>query len=119
MLSSKKPVSRLKPTDLLPNPSRRDPRFDERCGKLNVDLFKKSYSFVTDLQTKERGMISEQLKAATDPDQKARLKLLLSRIVRPLEGSAYVMTYLFLGSQGKAGESCARAAEDSNRTSEA
>ena len=33
---------------------KRDPRFDDRSGHLNPDLFRKSYAFVEDQKEKEK-----------------------------------------------------------------
>lgn len=45
-MTSKKPVGRFRQVVDVRNKRPHDPRFDPLCGKLNQDLFAKSYSFL-------------------------------------------------------------------------
>ncbi|KAA6367562.1 MAG: hypothetical protein EZS28_036911 [Streblomastix strix] len=53
VVSSKQPFNPLKMHKQVKLPRRNDPRFDPLCGKLNEDLFNKSYGFIDELKKKE------------------------------------------------------------------
>ncbi|OQV14549.1 hypothetical protein BV898_11270 [Hypsibius exemplaris] len=80
-ISSKKPPA-------LPAPSLagikkqryRDPRFDEKCGSLGTVSFEKNYQFVFELREKELQTVRQQHRRERDPERKAQLKDLLTRL---------------------------------------
>lgn len=82
-MSSKKPVSRYMEVIHVPKSesSTRDPRFNEKAGHLNFDLFKKTYSFVEDIKKKEKVILTKETKRTKDPERKEQLEKLLQRIV--------------------------------------
>lgn len=58
----------------------RDPRFDENCGTFDRDRFKEDYSFVNEIREKEFNELKAELRKATDPEEKRKIKLLLQRM---------------------------------------
>ncbi|KAG0247180.1 hypothetical protein BG011_001897 [Mortierella polycephala] len=80
-MGSKKPVGRFRQVVEVPTAKRRDPRFDSLSGKLDTDLFEKSYSFLKDYQTDEMQKLKELIKKERDSDMKEKLQTQLSRMV--------------------------------------
>ena len=82
-MSSKKPVSRFREVIHVPKAdfTTRDPRFNEKAGHLNLDLFKKTYSFVDDIKKKEREVIVKEAKKTRDLEKKSQLQRLLQKMV--------------------------------------
>ncbi|KAF8975472.1 rRNA biogenesis protein rrp36 [Entomortierella lignicola] len=80
-IGSKKPVGRFRQVVEVATNKRRDPRFDSLSGKLDTDLFEKSYSFLKDYQADEMKKLKELIKKERDPDMKEKLQLQLSRMV--------------------------------------
>ncbi|KAF9186156.1 rRNA biogenesis protein rrp36 [Haplosporangium sp. Z 767] len=80
-IGSKKPVGRFRQVVEVPTAKRRDPRFDSLSGKLDTDLFEKSYSFLKDYQADEMQKLKELIKKERDPDMKEKLQTQLSRMV--------------------------------------
>ncbi|CAG8540719.1 3211_t:CDS:2 [Ambispora leptoticha] len=79
-ISSKKPVSRFRQVVEIPSEKRRDPRFDNLSGKLNEDLFEKSYNFLDDYKKNEIKTIKEQIRRAKDPNTRDELQKLLTKM---------------------------------------
>ncbi len=82
-MSSKRPVSRYREVIHVPKAesSVTDPRFNDRAGNLNLDLFKKTYSFVEDIKKKEKEKITKEAKRVKNPERKGQLKKLLQKMV--------------------------------------
>ncbi|KAK3838261.1 MAG: hypothetical protein J3R72DRAFT_370595 [Linnemannia gamsii] len=80
-IGSKKPVGRFRQVVEVPTAKRRDPRFDSLSGKLDNDLFEKSYSFLKDYQADEMKKLKELVKKERDTDMKDKLQNQLSRMV--------------------------------------
>ncbi|KAF9898968.1 rRNA biogenesis protein rrp36 [Lobosporangium transversale] len=80
-IGSKKPVGRFRQVVEVPTVKRRDPRFDSLSGKLDTDLFEKSYSFLKDYQADEMKKLKESIKKARDPETKEKLQRQLSRML--------------------------------------
>ncbi|KAF8938380.1 rRNA biogenesis protein rrp36 [Haplosporangium gracile] len=80
-IGSKKPVGRFRQVVEVASAKRRDPRFDSLSGKLDNDLFEKSYSFLKDYQQDEMKKLKELIKKERDPDMKDKLQNQLSRMV--------------------------------------
>ncbi|KAI1320921.1 rRNA biogenesis protein rrp36 [Mortierella claussenii] len=80
-IGSKKPVGRFRQVVEVASTKRRDPRFDSLSGKLDSDLFEKSYSFLKDYQADEMKKLKELIKKERDPDMKEKLQTQLSRMV--------------------------------------
>lgn len=59
----------------------RDPRFDDNCGSLGEKTFEKNYQFVFELRKKELETVRRQHRNERDPEKKAQLKDLLTRLV--------------------------------------
>ncbi|KAG9291755.1 hypothetical protein G9A89_012040 [Geosiphon pyriformis] len=79
-ITSKKPVGRFRQIVELSAEKRRDPRFDNISGKLNQDLFEKSYHFLNDYKTSEIKAIQKEIKNEKDLNEKERLQKLLSKL---------------------------------------
>lgn len=79
-MSSKQPVSRFRQVIPVQKHEIRDPRFDERTGQLNIDLFRKSYSFLDDMKVKEKTLVKKEAKKARNPVKKAKLQRLLQQM---------------------------------------
>lgn len=54
-------------------PMRRDPRFDELSGALNMGLFKSSFSFLEQKVQADVATLEKAFKKAKDPEERARL----------------------------------------------
>ncbi|KAI9146151.1 hypothetical protein BKA69DRAFT_1121302 [Paraphysoderma sedebokerense] len=79
-MSAKRPVSRFRKVVETAVPKRRDPRFDNLCGKFNEDLFQKSFSFLDDFKRNEMKMIKEKLKQEKNIEEKNKLEMLVQRM---------------------------------------
>ena len=82
-MSSKKPVSRFREVVPVEKPKeeKHDPRFDERAGTLNNDLFKKSFGFIEEMKKNEKHLVLKQARKTRDPEKKAKLQRLLQQMV--------------------------------------
>ncbi|KAG0090479.1 rRNA biogenesis protein rrp36 [Podila epicladia] len=80
-IGSKKPVGRFRQVVEVASTRRRDPRFDSLSGKLDTDLFEKSYGFLKDYQADEMKKLRELIKKERDEDMKEKLQTQLSRMV--------------------------------------
>ncbi len=81
-MSSKKPVPRYREVvQITRRPDVRDPRFDERAGTLNEDLFKKSYGFLEEMKRKEKKVVQREAKKTKNPERKQQLQRLLQQMV--------------------------------------
>ncbi|KAF9384864.1 rRNA biogenesis protein rrp36 [Podila verticillata] len=80
-IGSKKPVGRFRQVVEVASAKRRDPRFDSLSGKLDTDLFEKSYGFLKDYQADEMKKLRELIKKERDMDMKEKLQTQLSRMV--------------------------------------
>jgi len=78
--SSKRHSSR--PRTVVENARRRhrDPRFDNLSGKLNEDLFQKSYSFVDEMKKQEMKVVKKKFKRVRNKQEKSDLHKLLQRM---------------------------------------
>ncbi|GAU90285.1 hypothetical protein RvY_02723 [Ramazzottius varieornatus] len=57
----------------------RDPRFDEKCGTISKAA-ERDYKFVGDIRQRELDSIRKEYKKEQDPDRKARMNDLLTRL---------------------------------------
>eukprot|EP00128_Syssomonas_multiformis_P014208 Colp12_sorted_trinity150504_noHs@33654 len=57
----------------------RDPRFDSLSGKLNDDLFKKSYAFLDEIALRETKVLKEELKKEKDPERRREIQSALDK----------------------------------------
>lgn len=85
-MSSKQPVSRFREV-MVGGPKRAsassqsvDPRFDERAGSLNEDLFKKSYAFVEEMKQSEKNTIEKAVKKTKSKERKEQLQRLIDQM---------------------------------------
>ncbi|XP_071454012.1 ribosomal RNA processing protein 36 homolog [Hetaerina americana] len=58
----------------------RDPRFDSLCGSFNERVFRNAYRFVDGIRSKEKEDLKVRLSEESDPEGKAQLKYLLTRL---------------------------------------
>ncbi|XP_077210670.1 rRNA biogenesis RRP36-like protein [Tasmannia lanceolata] len=89
-ISSKKPVGRFRQIIQVPKKVVRDPRFESLSGTLDVDGFKKRYSFLFEVELpKERAKLQKLIKKSNDPKVIEELKNHVSWIDNQLNsGSA-------------------------------
>jgi ribosomal RNA-processing protein 36 len=80
-MSSKRAVGRFREVVETPTEKRRDPRFDQMSGKLNQDLYEKSYEFLDKYKQDEEQMLKAQILKEKDPEEKERLQHTLTRMV--------------------------------------
>ena len=83
-MSSKKPVSRFReviPANKRQREQSRDPRFDEKAGSFNEDLFKKSYSFLEEMRSEEKQLVEREARRTRNPERKTQLHHLLQQMV--------------------------------------
>lgn len=59
---------------------RRDPRFDDRCGSLNLDEFQESYKFLEEVHEQEKKVLAREIKRTKDEESREQLKKLQQRI---------------------------------------
>ncbi|KAG9414233.1 rRNA biogenesis protein rrp36 [Aphanomyces cochlioides] len=78
-MTSKRPVGRFREVLQVRKKATRDPRFDNASGKLNDDLFKKSYAFLEEYKEAELDDVKKQLKKAKSATRKAELQQELSK----------------------------------------
>lgn len=82
-VSSKKPVSRFReviPANKRQREQSRDPRFDEKAGSFNEDLFKKSYSFLEEMRSEEKQLVEREARRTRNPERKTQLHHLLQQM---------------------------------------
>ncbi|KAK9721270.1 rRNA biogenesis protein rrp36 [Basidiobolus ranarum] len=79
-ITSKRPVSRRRTVVEGSKPKTRDPRFDNLSGKLNEEMFGKSYQFLQDYKSDELRMLRENISKERDPKQVEKLKSQLQRM---------------------------------------
>jgi ribosomal RNA-processing protein 36 len=80
-MSTKRAVSRYRQVLPSEKPKSRDPRFDDLSGKLNEDLFNRSYGFIKELEDKDLDDIRLQIAKEKDVDEKERLVKLQQSIL--------------------------------------
>ncbi|OQR90468.1 hypothetical protein ACHHYP_05504 [Achlya hypogyna] len=73
-MTSKRPVARFREVLQIRKKGSRDPRFDNASGKLNEDLFKKSYAFLEDYKDAELDDVKKQLRKAKSKTRREELK---------------------------------------------
>ncbi|KAJ2778104.1 rRNA biogenesis protein rrp36 [Coemansia javaensis] len=76
VMSSKRPVGRLRQVVEMPRGRGRDPRFDSLSGALNEDLFEKSYGFLAEQRQQEMAELRTQARQLRDknPAEAARVR---------------------------------------------
>lgn len=79
-MSSKKPVQTPRNVMNAKKQVLRDPRFDDLSGKFDEETFKEDYSFVKDIQEKERKSVERALRECEDEEEAERLRKLLYRM---------------------------------------
>ncbi|KAL8141664.1 hypothetical protein V2J09_014696 [Rumex salicifolius] len=85
-ISSKKPVGRFREVIQAPKKIARDPRFENLCGKLDTEGFKKRYNFLyQEHLPAEKADLLKQLKKSKDPEVTADLKSRISEIEKQLK----------------------------------
>jgi hypothetical protein len=73
-MPSNKPVRRLRVDADNSVKKTIDPRFSELSGKLNTDIFTKSYQFLDEDQEKEIAVMEKKLAKAKSPHTKEQLR---------------------------------------------
>ncbi|KZV55855.1 ribosomal RNA processing protein 36 [Dorcoceras hygrometricum] len=85
-MSSKKPVGRFREVVQVPKRVVCDPRFESLCGNLDVDGFKKRYSFLYENELPaEKEKLEKQMKKARNPEVKNELKDHINQIDKELK----------------------------------
>ncbi|XP_023218773.1 ribosomal RNA processing protein 36 homolog [Centruroides sculpturatus] len=79
-ISSKKPVGMARDVFGIKKKKIRDPRFDDLSGEYNESLFQESYSFLNEMQQKEKMELKKQLKKETDERKRMKIKKLINKI---------------------------------------
>ncbi|KAJ1960301.1 rRNA biogenesis protein rrp36 [Dipsacomyces acuminosporus] len=80
VVTSKRPVSRLRQVVDIPKAKTRDPRFDSLSGNFNEGMFDKAYSFLETQQQEEIESLKEQAKKLKNknPEEARRIQLVVS-----------------------------------------
>ncbi|CAH0479688.1 unnamed protein product [Peronospora belbahrii] len=73
-LSSKRAVGRFRQVVEVKKKRLLDPRFEAQSGRLNEDLFNKSYAFLDEYKQRELQQLKQELKKTTDVAKKEELK---------------------------------------------
>merc|ERR1711934_700316 len=73
--TSKRPVSRFREVVKIPAQKRRDPRFDNVCGKFNQDSFNASYSFLQEGMQREVDELQREV-ARNPEDEEAQRRVI-------------------------------------------
>lgn len=80
-VSATKPVGRFR--QIVPVPKKaRDPRFESFTGRLNQDLFRKSYAFVDDVRQAEVRKLRDDLTREKDEEKREVIRTALQLLVR-------------------------------------
>ena len=80
-VSATKPVGRFR--QIVPVPKKgRDPRFESFTGRLNQDLFRKSYAFVDDVRQAEVRKLRDDLTKEKDEEKREVIRTALQLLVR-------------------------------------
>ncbi|XP_013782137.1 ribosomal RNA processing protein 36 homolog [Limulus polyphemus] len=79
-VSSKAPVPLFREVFQVKKKVYRDPRFDDLSGTYHEDIFKTTYSFLSDIKTKEKEELQEMLNEEEDPEKRKQIKFLLKRM---------------------------------------
>ena len=58
-----------------------DPRFSNAFGEYKPEFFSKSYGFINNMRENEVKTLEEQLKTETDSEERAKIKIVLQRLV--------------------------------------
>lgn len=74
-LSSKRAVGRFRQVVEVKKRRALDPRFEAQSGRLNEDLFNKSYAFLDDYKQRELQELKQQLKKTKSVTKKDELKV--------------------------------------------
>ncbi|RKP36595.1 hypothetical protein BJ085DRAFT_16302, partial [Dimargaris cristalligena] len=74
VMSSKVPVSRFRNVVGPEQKKTRDPRFDTLSGKLNEELFRKSYKFVKKIESREVTQLQARVTKTRNPELKEELE---------------------------------------------
>ena len=89
-ISSKKRASTFR--EVVPIPKKReqkcDPRFDERAGNLNEDLFKKSFGFIEEMRQTEKKALLKESKRTHNKERKEKLQQVLQHMVSTADPEA-------------------------------
>ncbi|KAI8926094.1 hypothetical protein BC831DRAFT_435571 [Entophlyctis helioformis] len=80
-ISSKFPVSRARQVVEPVKRVSRDPRFETFAGKMNEDLFKRSYGFLSSYEQDEIEQLKAEKKKSKDPERRAEIDDTLSRML--------------------------------------
>ncbi|KAF0988362.1 hypothetical protein HZS_6355, partial [Henneguya salminicola] len=81
-ISSKIQVCKSRPAVKVKNRTKRDPRFDERCGKFSKTIYDQKYRFITDLKNNEIQVtifytfktVKKNIKTENNSEKKQNLK---------------------------------------------
>ena len=81
-MSSKRPVTQVREIYQVKKDKfeRRDPRFDEECGKFNEKIFKQTYKFIDEIKNKEMEKLKRELKKTKDKNRQKEIKYLIQRM---------------------------------------
>lgn len=80
-VSSKKPASVFRPVFQTQKIERIDPRFSNAFGEYKPEFFTKSYGFIDEMRENEVKLLDQQFKDETDPEEKAKIKIAIQRLV--------------------------------------
>nr|CCA16215.1 conserved hypothetical protein [Albugo laibachii Nc14] len=83
-ITSKKPVGRFRQVVDVKNKRPHDPRFDPLCGKLNQDLFQKSYSFLDSYKENELETLRKEVRKAKNKERKGDLQVCILYVTETL-----------------------------------
>lgn len=83
-ISSKKPTTRRRNVVDVSKPKFRDPRFEPMSGKLNPDLFERSYGFIHEFESKEIEQLKSDIKKEKDLDKKQEMQSKLNKTISRL-----------------------------------
>ena len=80
-MSSKRPVPRFREVIAIKKHKIRDPRFDEKSGTLNTDLFEKSYAFLKEVKEGEKRLVQKAARKTRNTERREELQRLLQQMV--------------------------------------
>mmetsp|Transcript_87330 Transcript_87330/g.232732 ORF Transcript_87330/g.232732 Transcript_87330/m.232732 type:complete len:278 (-) Transcript_87330:62-895(-) len=89
-MSSKRPVSRYREVVAMPTKRNVDPRFERTSGKLNEELFRKSFAFVAQKRQEEMKELKQRMSKIKDPTAREELAAELDALQRVQQREAAV-----------------------------
>lgn len=81
-LRANKPVSRFRQIVIVPRNERKDPRFEEKSGKLNEHQFTQNYDFLDTYRDDEIKALQNEIKKVKNIEERTAMKEILTKLLQ-------------------------------------